>query len=380
MMEDRAAAYEGIRNRAFLYEVLLSTAFLLVFALSGASALISAHIEAYCPNIYLTIAVYVVCFALLYLVVTFPLSFYSGFVVERRFALSAQTPAAWLWDYLKAAGVGLVLFLTAIELVYALLRKCPGSWWIWGALIWIGGGVVLARLSPRLLIPLFFRLELIEDEALAGRLMGLAGKAGVAVRALYTIDMSSKSRKANAAVAGFGGKKIIILSDTLLSDYNPGEIEAVLAHELGHYAGRHLMKRAAVSSALVVCGFFIAGRVMASLIGMAGIASIDEIAGLPLLVLVLFVFGLAVLPLENAYSRKLEKDADAFSFQCGGRPEEFISAMRKLSKQNLVRERPNRVMELLLHGHPSISARIKMARKYMNSGSDESCTDLSQSI
>ena len=142
--------------------------------------------------------------------------------------------------------------------------------------------VCFALLYLIVTIPLFFRLEPIEDEVLAGRLRGLAGKAGVAVRALYTVDMSSKSRKANAAVAGFGGTKIIILSDTLLSDYTPGEIEAVLAHELGHYAGRHLMKRAAVSSALVVCGFFIAGRVMASLIGMAGLASVDEIAGLPL--------------------------------------------------------------------------------------------------
>ena len=379
-MEDRAGTYDSIQNRIFFYEVLLSLAFLTLFIVSGASWRLSAYIQSYCPNIWLKIYVYVVYFALIYSVITFPLLLYGGYIVERRFGLSTQTFCRWLLDYLKAFFIYLILSLVGVELVYLLLRERPGDWWLWGAVIWILGGVILARVAPRVIIPLFFKLERVEDEDLVERLRVLAGKAGAAVRDIYSVDMSSKSRKANAAVAGLGRSKKIILSDTLISGYSPEEIEAVIAHELGHYAGGHVRKRIIFSAVLILCAFYIAGRIMTPIAVAAGIDSIADVATLPVFALILFIFGLIVLPLENAYSRRLEAKADAFSLESAGNPAAFISAMEKLAEQNLVRKEPNKVIAFLLHGHPSISNRIKMAKEYMNSGSGESCTDLSQSI
>lgn len=364
-MEDRARAYESIHNRIFFFEILLFLAFLVLFVISGASWRLSAYIQSYCPNIWIKIYVYAVYFALIYLIVTFPLSVYGGFIVERRFGLSTQTFFRWLWDHIKAFLLGLAIFLAAVEAVYFFLRASPRYWWLWGAFFWIAGGVVLARVAPKLIIPIFFKLEPVGDEGLVERLRVLAGKAGAAVKNVYSFDLSSKSRKANAAVAGLGSSKRIMLSDTLISEYSPDEIEAVLAHELGHYAGGHMMKRMLVSSVLTVCAFYAAGKVMPFLAGAAGMDSIADIASLPIFALVLFVFGLLILPLENAYSRRLETAADAFSLEIAGRPEAFISAMEKLAEQNLVRKEPNRVIEFILHGHPSISARIAMAREFM---------------
>ena len=364
-MEDRARIYESLKNRIFLYEVLLSLAFLIIFILSGASVHLSAYILTYCPNIWLKIYVYVVYFSLIYFVLAFPLSLYSGFLLERRFGLSTQTFLGWLWDHLKGFILGLVLSLMGVELVYLLLRGRSQDWWLWGALFWIAGGIILARIAPRVIIPIFFKLRRVEDEDLRNRLGALAEKAGAAVKEIYSMDLSSKSRKANAAVAGLGASKRIILSDTLISDYSPKEIETVLAHELGHYASGHMLKRMVLSSLIILGAFYVAGRVMPPLAQMAGIRSVDDIASLPIFVLVLLIFSLIILPVENGYSRRLEAAADAFSLQVTDEPEAFISAMERLADQNLIRKEPNKVIEFILHGHPSVSSRVAMARKYM---------------
>ncbi|MER3459571.1 MAG: peptidase, partial [Chloroflexota bacterium] len=163
-----------------------------------------------------------------------PLSFYSSYILPHRFGLSAQTVRGWIADQIKGAAVGGLLGLALIEATYALVRAAPATWWLWAGVGYLVFTVILANLAPILLVPLFFKLTPIADQDLAARLTRLAERAGTHVRGVFTIDLSRRTKAANAALMGLGHTRRIVLGDTLLREFTPDEIETVLAHELGH--------------------------------------------------------------------------------------------------------------------------------------------------
>jgi len=290
---------------------------------------------------------------------------YYGFRLERRYQLSIQKTRSWLWDETKGFLVGLVFAGIVAEVLYFTIRQSPQHWWLisWGVFMVLF--VVLAQVAPLILFPIFYKFEPLENEDLKQRLVKLSEGAGTKVRGIYKWHLSEKSRKANAALTGLGATRRIILADTLLDHYSPEEIEAVLAHELGHHVHKHILKSIFVQAAVTLFGFWAANYVLHLSIEQWGMFdTLSDFSNLPLLVLVSTILSIALMPAMNAYSRFNERQADRYAFKAIRSVQPFISSMNKLAAQNLAERTPARWVEWLFHSHPAISRRVAAAEAW----------------
>jgi STE24 endopeptidase len=204
----------------------------------------------------------------------------------------------------------------------------------------------------------------LDDEELRRRLVVLGERAGTRVRGVYRWKLSEKSKKANAALTGLGATRRIILADTLLDNYTPDEIEAVLAHELGHHVHKHILKSIFVQAGITLAGFWSANWVLHYAVDHHMFEQLSDFANLPLMVLVSVVLSLVLMPALNAYSRYNERQADRYAFESIASVEPFISSMNKLAEQNLAERTPSKWVEALFHSHPSISRRLAAAETW----------------
>jgi STE24 endopeptidase len=268
-------------------------------------------------------------------------------------------------DELKGWVLGLVLATFLSELVYALIRMSPQYWWIIGWLVFIGLFIFFAQIAPVVLFPLFYKFAPLQNDELKARLVRLGERSGTRVRGVYEWKLSEKSKKANAALTGLGNTRRIILADTLLENYSNDEIEAVLAHELGHHVHGHMIKMIVVQALVTLAGFWAANEVLRYAIDEQRMFQhLADFANLPLLALVASGLSLLLMPALNAYSRFTERQADLYCWQCVADVTPYISAMEKLGKQNLSESHPSRIVELLFHSHPPISKRIAAAEAW----------------
>jgi STE24 endopeptidase len=212
-----------------------------------------------------------------------------------------------------------------------------------------------------LLLPIFSRIEPLDRAALSARLQGLARRAGSQVLGVYQWHLGDRTRRANAALVGLGRTRRILLSDTLLAEYSDDEIESVLAHELGHHVHGDIWKAIGVETALIFLGFYLAHRALIALGPSVGLDGPTDVAGLPLLLLASGAASVGLVPVAHALSRRHERQADRFALQLTGHPAAFVSAMRRLSVQNLAEENPSRLVRILFHSHPPIRERIAAA-------------------
>ncbi len=289
---------------------------------------------------------------------------YYGFRLERRYKLSTQKFRSWAWDEIKGFLVGLVMATVVVELLYFTLRQWPQHWWILAWALFMCLFVLREQFAPVVLFPIFYKFEPLEDEELRRRLVVLGERAGTRVRGVYRWKLSEKSNKANAALTGLGATRRIILADTLLDNYTPDEIEAVLAHELGHHVHRHILKSIFVQAGITLFGFWAANWVLHYAVDQHMFLQLSDFANLPLLALVSIVLSLLLMPALNAYSRFNERQADRYAFESITSVEPFISSMNKLALQNLAERTPSRWVEILFHSHPSISRRLAAAEAW----------------
>ena len=289
---------------------------------------------------------------------------YYGFLLERRFHLSNQRLGAWAWDEIKGFLVGIVLGGVVVELVYFTIRQWPQYWWILAWALFMGLFVLMAQLAPVVLFPIFYKFEPLENEELRRRLVVLSEQAGTRIRGVYRWKLSEKSKKANAALTGLGNTRRIILADTLLDNYTPEEIEAVLAHELGHHVHRHIVKSILVQAGVTLFGFWAANWALHYAVDHHMFEQLSDFANLPLLALVSVVLSFLLMPALNAYSRFNERQADRYAFETTASVEPFISSMNKLAAQNLAERTPAKWVEWFFHSHPSISRRLEAARDW----------------
>ena len=312
-------------------------------------------------NYTLAVGFYVLFLLLLGKVFSFGMEYY-GFRLEHSYHLSDQRLRAWLWDEAKSFLLSFVLATIVIEVIYWAIRLSPQNWWLiaWG--IFIALFVLMAQVAPVVLFPIFYKFSPLDNEDLKGRLVKLGEKAGTRVRGVYEWKLSEKTKKANAALTGLGATRRIILADTLLQNYSADEIEAVLAHELGHHVHRHILKSILVQAAVTFAGFWLASEVLHYAVDRARwFDTLSDFANLPLLVLVSTVLSVLLMPVMNAYSRFNERQADRYCFKSIRSVDSFISAMNKLAEQNLAERAPSKWVEKLFHSHPSISNRVSAA-------------------
>jgi STE24 endopeptidase len=249
------------------------------------------------------------------------------------------------------------------------MRAQPDTWWAIAGAGYLAFTVVLSVLAPVVLLPLFNRFRPLGDDRaeLVDRLVGLSEAAGRRVRGVYSFDMSRRTKSANAALVGLGRTRRIVLGDTLLDEFPSDEIEAVMAHELGHHVHGDIPLGVAAGAGVMLVELWIADAVLAAAVAGGAISSASAPAGLPILLLVFSVLGFLVAPLENAFSRWRERRADAFSVDLTGRPLAFADAMTRLANQNLADANPPRWAVILFGTHPPLQERIRFAQAAANS-------------
>ena len=357
---DDAARYHGIQLYLGLFSFALSLAYLLAVLASGFSARLTLIVSGFSDAWWAQVAVVAAVLGAGQMLVGFPLRMVRGFWLPRRFGLLHQPFPAWLGDGAKAAALGGVLGLGGVLVVYGLLRVTPW-WWLIAAAVFFVVGIALAALFPVLIMPLFYRLTRLSDPALEARLLALAGRAGVAAIGVWVVDQSRKSRTANAAVVGLGRTRRIILFDTLATAFREEEVEAVLAHELGHHVHGDLRRGLLVQGALTLATFWLAARLLAAGVPLWNLEGAADPAGLPWLALVMMLLGAVQMPLANGFSRWIERQADDFALALTRDPGAFIGAMERLGTLNLAERRPHRLKEILLYSHPALDRRIARA-------------------
>lgn len=368
MNEDKAARFHRLQRRCFWLSLATQAGTMLALLPGGLSRSlrdVAVSITHQPASSVLTVAVFVVLLLLLLELIGLPLRFYQTFVLERRYGLSAAPVRVWVGDHIKGLAVSMALALVAAEFVYLSLVRWPRWWWVATAAAGALAVVVLSRLTPVVLLPVFYRFKPLDRESLRSRIESLSERAGVPLLGIYEWGLGDKTRRANAALVGTGRSRRILLSDTLLAHYTDDEIEVILAHELGHHAHRDIRNGLVLESLLIALACAAGAGALHVLWRPLHLDGPADVAGLPVLLLTAGVVSLLTTPIFNAWSRRNEHRADRFALALTERPDAFVSAMRRLAAQNLAEERPSAATLWLFHTHPPFDERIQAARAFL---------------
>ncbi len=356
--------YNRVKLILSLTGTITGVVFILTLIWSGLSMSLSRYIGAVTENIYFQLLLFVIAIGIMESLLTFPLNYYSGYRMEHQYGMSNQTFFQWMKENLKGAAVGAVIGLPLLLIFYYCMNVFQDNWWLPVAAVFFLFSVLLARIAPTLIFPLFYKFKPIGNESLKNKLIELCSGVNMTIAGIFEFNMSKTTKKANAAFAGIGRSKRIILADTLLESFSEEEIEVVFAHEVGHYYHKHIIKSILLSIVTIFAGLFVSAYFYKQSISVFGFTSITDIAALPLLGLILMLFGFLTGPVNNALSRAYEREADAYALNQTKNKAAFISAMQRLSTMNLADEEPHPVVEFLFYSHPAISKRVLMAESF----------------
>ncbi len=291
-------------------------------------------------------------------IITFPISYYRGFVLEKIFNLTNQSFNGWLIDYLKSFMVSFFVYLFLLGGLYLLLNHASRYWLILAIIVLIIFIVLGTYLYPLIIDPLFYKFEPLENRQIRSEIKTMAQKIGIGVEEIMIADASRRTMKSNAYFTGIGKSKKIVIYDNLLNNFSEDEALAVIAHEMGHWKKMHLFLQVVMASiGGIIVMFFIK-----LIINAMGIRT--DFKSIIIAFLIFSLLSFIALPLQNYISRQFEKEADRISINLTQKPEVHIELMQKLAKSNLSNVEPNKVIKYILYSHPSIMERIKMAANF----------------
>ena len=360
----KAADYTVARTRLGIASMLWGGVVLVGFTLlGGLQALSMSLLGLTGPGMAHQMAL-VVAFAVVSGLLDLPFDWYRQFVLEQRFGFNKMTPGLWIADMFKGLLLGAVIGLPLLWVILALMERSGDLWWLWAWCVWSGFQLLMMVLYPSVIAPMFNKFTPLQDASLKERIEGLMARVGFASKGLFVMDGSKRSAHGNAYFSGFGSNKRIVFFDTLLSRLDPHEIEAVLAHELGHFKLRHIVKRVVVMFAMSLAFLALLGYLKGQAWFYTGLgvlpfmnASNDGMA-LILFVLALPVFTFPLAPLSSITSRKHEFEADAFAAQhTDGR--HLVSALVKMYEDNASTLTPDPLHSAFYDSHPPASVRVK---------------------
>ena len=291
-----------------------------------------------------------------------PFEWHNQFRIEERFGFNKSTSGLWFSDKLKGSVVGFIMGYPLISLLLWFAQSLSGTWWIWGFVAFFGFQLLLMVLWPMLILPLFNKLEPLPEGELRDRLMALSGRAGFHAKTIQVIDGSKRSAHSNAFFTGFGKFRRIVLFDTLIEQLDPDELEAVLAHEIGHYKKGHIPKALFLAAAFGLGGFWCLDYLAKSpwFYQQLGFGDWEQEGMGPAFLLFSVaagVFTFWITPIRNLWSRKNEFEADAFAREIMGGPDTLISALRKMYKENLGNLSPHPAFSGFYYSHPVLPER-----------------------
>ena len=350
--------YNNIKLAIGIIKGIFSFILILLFVLTGLSLNLQNYLGRFFSNSYLLFILFVGVTGIAAGIIFFPVNYYTEFHLEHKYNLSNQTFWKWIWEDLKSLFVSLVIGIPILLLFFYSLNKFLSLWLLPFAIILFVISVILARIVPIFILPLFYKITPLENEELKNRIQKLASDAGIKVENVFKFNMSKNTKKANAAFTGIGKSKRILLGDTLLDNYTEDEIETVIAHELGHYKRKHIIKNIFIGTASSFLMLFLIAYFYGISISWFGFSSIIQIAALPLLSLWAMIIGLVLTPLTNILSRKFEYEADEYAIASTKKKDAFITTLEKLTDQNLGDKEPHPFVEWFFYSHPSIKNRV----------------------
>ncbi len=362
----KAADYTAAKARFGMLETAFGAALLLGWTLMGGidalnQALIHSRLAAYgslAPQLALLAA-----FGVISGLLDLPFTLYNTFRLEERFGFNKMTPRLWLADLVKSVLVGIVIGLPVVALILWLMGSAGSLWWLWAWGAWMGFNLLVLLLYPTVIAPLFNKFKPLEDEALKARVTALMQRCGFAAKGLFVMDGSKRSAHANAYFTGFGAAKRVVFYDTLLKQLSPGEVDAVLAHELGHFKHKHIIKRIVGMFAMSLAGFALLGWLSLQTWFYTGLgvrpnlSAANDALALLLFMLAVPLFSFFISPLFARFSRKHEFEADAYAVsQTDGK--DLQNALLKLYQDNASTLTPDPVFVKFYYSHPPASERL----------------------
>ena len=362
----KAADYTVAKARFGMLEIAFSSAILLGWTLLGGIDALHRAISAsglgdfgaLVPQIALLAA-----FALVSGLLELPWTLYSTFKIEERFGFNQTTLKLWFTDLLKSTLLGAVIGLPLVSLMLWLMASTGSFWWLWAWGVWMIFNLLVLTLYPTLIAPLFNQFKPLDDETLKARVTALMQRCGFAAKGLFVMDGSRRSAHANAYFTGFGAAKRVVFYDTLLKQLSPAEVDAVLAHELGHFKHKHIVKRMTSLFGLSLIGFALLGWLASQSWFYTGLGvrpnpgGGNEAIALLLFMLVIPLFSFFISPLMARFSRKHEFEADAYAVSQTA-AQDLRSALLKLYQDNASTLTPDPVFAKFYYSHPPASERL----------------------
>jgi len=359
----KAADYTVAKARLGLVEMALGAVVLLGWTLLGGLSALNQVLAPWLGAGLGQQLALLTCFALISGLIDLPLSLYQTFVLEERFGFNKTTFKLWLLDMVKGSLIGALIGLPIAALILWMMGASGGLWWLWAWGVWMGLNLLLLVIYPTLIAPMFNKFTPLEDNTVKARVTALMQRCGFSAKGLFVMDGSKRSAHANAYFTGFGAAKRVVFFDTLLSKLSPAEVDAVLAHELGHFKHKHIIKRIVSMFAMSLAGFALLGWLATQtwfytgLGVMPNVAAPNDALALLLFLLAMPVFSFFISPLMAQLSRKHEFEADAYAMQQTSGPD-LATALLKLYEDNASTLTPDPVYVSFYYSHPGASERL----------------------
>ncbi|MBI5583526.1 MAG: M48 family metallopeptidase [Deltaproteobacteria bacterium] len=358
---EKTAAYAQESSRFGSFQLLFSELYLLGLILFGFFPFLDEHLSRFALSPLPAGLLFFIIPGVIDTLLELPFDYYETFVLEKKYGFNRSTRSVWITDHLKNGLVMLVLVSLVLFLLLGLIQAAPGSWWIWGFLLLSALQLILVVLYPVVIAPWFNKFEPLRDEGLTEKIKNLMAKAGVRLKGLFKMDAGKRSSHTNAYFTGLGKTKRVVLFDTLLERHTPEELLGILAHEIGHYRKRHILKQFLFFEGATLIGLYLASRLLnwEALYHSFGFTLPKTYVGLFLLGLLGQKIGFFLIPLSMALSRRYERQADDYALSLLNTAEPLIGAFKRLAADNLINLNPHPFYVWFNYSHPPLTARIR---------------------
>jgi STE24 endopeptidase len=355
----KAADYTSAKTRFGMLSVLFDAAVLLAFTVFGGIQSLNTIANSWFSGSIVIGMATIVAVLLLTSLLEAPFNLYRTFVIESRFGFNRTTPLLYMTDTVKSILLGAVLGLPLLYAVLWLMERMGDYWWLYVWFLWVGFNLLVLFIYPTYIAPIFNKFSPLQDESMKARIEALLKRCGFAAQGLFVMDGSRRSAHGNAYFTGFGKSKRIVFFDTLLERLSGEEVEAVLAHELGHFKSRHVVKRIALTFALSLAFLWMLGQLLHTewFFRSLGVTTESTALGLLLFFLILPVFSFLLNPLLSAYSRKHEFEADSYAAEQTA-AKDLVSALVKMYQDNASTLTPDPLYSKFYDSHPPAVLRI----------------------
>jgi len=361
----RISDYTVENSRVGLIESLMNNIVLVVFLFGGLLGIYDHWIGSLSGSFIWRGLLFFLVLLMAGTLIDIPLSLYRNFKIENRYGFNTMTMRLWLSDLFKSTVISLVLGSSVVIIVLGIIQYSPAWWWLWVWAFLLLFGVFVMYITPFVIEPLFFKFEQIKVEGLEEKIRSLMERAGLKVSRVFQVDASRRSRHSNAYFTGIGRVKRIVLFDTLVEQMSQDEILSVLAHEVGHWKKRHVLKHMIQSETMAFCGLFLAFHLL-SWEGLPRLTGLPDASFYARTVIVGFLGSLALFPFTPLFSylsRRDEREADRFASELTRRPDAMASALVKLARENLSNLHPHPLYAKFYYSHPPVVERIRSLRR-----------------